>query len=180
MKYGGFFRVPLIVDEMGDSQYWSCIAWGELTRDSVEKCAGKRPYCDFAIRLKRGVFINCRCYKGNALYEIAKGLETGDYIAVFGVYSEHHYVTRRDTKYTPAGTEKIARSLDISFFVPAAILSDLFNNLYGVRDAPPDPMLSASQQNRKQKQKPKVSMDRDFDGISDFPEPEQDECKEEY
>ena len=70
MKYGGLFRTPLITDDNG-VQHWSCIAWGEVTRNAVEKCGSKNPYCEFALRLKKGVFLNCIIRKRSSVYDVA-------------------------------------------------------------------------------------------------------------
>ncbi len=169
MKYGGLFRTPLLTDDNG-VQHWSCIAWGEVTRNSVEKCGSKNPYCEFALRLKKGVFLNCVVRKRSSVYDIAKGLEAGDYIVAFGAYTEHPYTTKRDTKYSAAGTEKVARTYEISFFIPGQLLNTLFNNLYGVLDAPPDPMLSAKDAKKKKPRKPK-KRDRTYDQMPDFGAP---------
>jgi len=168
MKYGGLFRTPLITDDSG-VQHWSCIAWGEITRNSVEKCRSKSPYCEFALRLKKGIFLNCIIRKRSSVYDIAKGLEAGDYIVAFGTYTERPYITKKDTKYSAAGTEKVSRSFEISFFVPGQLLNTLFNNLYGVFDAPPDPMLSAKDAKKKPR-KPK-KRDSTYDKLPDFGAP---------
>lgn len=178
MAIGGFFRTPIRLDEESVAQYWSCLAWGEVTRNSVEKCMGRRPFCDFALRLKRGVFINVKVYKDSPIYELAKAVEEGDILLAVGTYSERPYIVRRDTKYTAAGTEKVYREFAATVLLPLSMLSDLFNNLYGVRDAAPDPMLSAEPV-KKDRRPPRLkTRDTSFDDetdFGDFPDADEDD-----
>lgn len=125
------------MDDEG-KRYCNIFAIGPLTRDAEEKCY-KKAKVSFCIKYGKDGFLNCDVWEDSPFFQMARCLEKGEMVAVFGTYKESEYMTKHHERKTSFDTS-------VQFLWPASAIVDPYNytKLFSPMNGAPDVMESAN------------------------------------